>query len=405
MFASLTPLHLLSSLLDFPASTLDLLEVLLATKPELRGTASSALQSEFFTTNPLPCDPSTLPKYRPNKEFDVKLQNDESVTYFPAFGKVRENNSFIKLSRESSAILDPEFNAGLQPSIQNRQWQLNTKIFIEVDRPGCPTEPRKGMPRNVYSHSSLSMHSGNFGTSRIMDRNQIPSIKASARQFGAAELSRFSNSVAVRGHSRFHMTGPQWPEGHFKAGFSHLDNDQSFHCLSNKPNASHLLSKESAVKRYVPNENRIHCSGPLIPPGPGENLDEVMKEHERQMHPCSDYGVSISLWLYPRVGLSVYLPPKHPVGLTGMTVYFPCRGSCYCFIEESTGLIKDSPCFQYLPVTLADIIMTCNLYTGFEWGTVSDEAVDMSESPRITVPKATPLEVTPTPKLPSMLYT
>ncbi|XVE48621.1 hypothetical protein DITRI_Ditri01bG0016200 [Diplodiscus trichospermus] len=44
------------------------------------------------------------------------------------------------------------------------------------------------------------------------------------------------------------------------------------------------------------------------------------------------------------------------------------------------------------------------LLHGFEWGTVSDKAVDMSESPGMTIPKATPLEVTLTPRLPSMLY-
>ncbi|KAE8654392.1 Cytochrome P450 82C4 [Hibiscus syriacus] len=44
------------------------------------------------------------------------------------------------------------------------------------------------------------------------------------------------------------------------------------------------------------------------------------------------------------------------------------------------------------------------LLHGLKWGTVSDNAVNMSESPGISVPKATPLEVTLTPKLPSMLY-
>lgn len=63
---------------DFPASALVLLEVLLAIEPECRGTAPSALQSEFFTTFPLPCDPSSLPKYPPSKEFDTKLQEEES---------------------------------------------------------------------------------------------------------------------------------------------------------------------------------------------------------------------------------------------------------------------------------------------------------------------------------------
>ncbi|KAB2036117.1 hypothetical protein ES319_D04G201200v1 [Gossypium barbadense] len=44
------------------------------------------------------------------------------------------------------------------------------------------------------------------------------------------------------------------------------------------------------------------------------------------------------------------------------------------------------------------------LLHGFEWGTVSDKSVDMSERPGIIVPKTTPLEVTLTPKLPSECY-
>ncbi|XVF45841.1 hypothetical protein PTKIN_Ptkin02bG0239300 [Pterospermum kingtungense] len=53
---------------------------------------------------------------------------------------------------------------------------------------------------------------------------------------------------------------------------------------------------------------------------------------------------------------------------------------------------------QFLHLALA------RLLHGFELGTVSDKKVDMSESPGITVPKATPLEVTLTPRLPPMLY-
>ncbi|PPD70710.1 hypothetical protein GOBAR_DD32406 [Gossypium barbadense] len=35
------------------------------------------------------------------------------------------------------------------------------------------------------------------------------------------------------------------------------------------------------LEAYVPLNNRIHYSGPLMPPG--ENLDEMLKEHERQI--------------------------------------------------------------------------------------------------------------------------
>ncbi|XP_064934496.1 probable serine/threonine-protein kinase At1g09600 isoform X2 [Musa acuminata AAA Group] len=46
--------------------------------PAIRGTAASALHSEFFTTKPFACDPSSLPKYPPSKEYDAKLQNEKA---------------------------------------------------------------------------------------------------------------------------------------------------------------------------------------------------------------------------------------------------------------------------------------------------------------------------------------
>ncbi|XP_052179402.1 cytochrome P450 CYP82D47-like [Diospyros lotus] len=53
---------------------------------------------------------------------------------------------------------------------------------------------------------------------------------------------------------------------------------------------------------------------------------------------------------------------------------------------------------QVLHLTLASLLH------GFELGTVSDLKVDMTESPGLTVPKATPLEVLLTPRFPSMFY-
>ncbi|KAG6602518.1 Protein IMPAIRED IN BABA-INDUCED STERILITY 1, partial [Cucurbita argyrosperma subsp. sororia] len=61
---------------DFAPSALSLLETFLAIEPYKRGTASSALMSEYFKTKPYACDPSTLPKYPPNKEMDAKNRED-----------------------------------------------------------------------------------------------------------------------------------------------------------------------------------------------------------------------------------------------------------------------------------------------------------------------------------------
>ncbi|KAL0414637.1 UNVERIFIED_CONTAM: putative serine/threonine-protein kinase [Sesamum radiatum] len=49
---------------DFPPSSLPLIETLLAIDPGERQTATAALTSEFFTTKPYACDPSSLPKLR-----------------------------------------------------------------------------------------------------------------------------------------------------------------------------------------------------------------------------------------------------------------------------------------------------------------------------------------------------
>ncbi|PON65991.1 Serine/threonine protein kinase [Parasponia andersonii] len=61
---------------DVPETALDLIETFLSVEPYSRGTASSALISQYFRTQPYACDPSTLPKYPPNKEIDAKNRED-----------------------------------------------------------------------------------------------------------------------------------------------------------------------------------------------------------------------------------------------------------------------------------------------------------------------------------------
>ncbi|XP_058727413.1 cyclin-dependent kinase C-2 C-like [Vicia villosa] len=63
---------------DFPESAVGLLETLLSIDPSNRGTASSALISEYFNTKPYACNPSNLPKYTPSKEMDAKGYEETS---------------------------------------------------------------------------------------------------------------------------------------------------------------------------------------------------------------------------------------------------------------------------------------------------------------------------------------
>ncbi|KAL9379093.1 hypothetical protein Peur_027575 [Populus x canadensis] len=63
---------------DFSPSSLPLIETLLAIDPAERQTATAALKSDFFTTEPYACEPSSLPKYPPSKEMDAKRRDDEA---------------------------------------------------------------------------------------------------------------------------------------------------------------------------------------------------------------------------------------------------------------------------------------------------------------------------------------
>ncbi|GJX14308.1 probable serine/threonine-protein kinase [Tanacetum coccineum] len=63
---------------DFPPSSLPTIDTLLSIDPAQRLTATAALQSEFFTTKPYACEPSSLPKYPPSKEMDAKLRDEEA---------------------------------------------------------------------------------------------------------------------------------------------------------------------------------------------------------------------------------------------------------------------------------------------------------------------------------------
>ncbi|KAK1592467.1 hypothetical protein Q3G72_025381 [Acer saccharum] len=56
----------------------DMHSISLQADPDERGTGTAALNSEFFTTEPYAYEPSSLPKYPPSKEMDVKFRDEEA---------------------------------------------------------------------------------------------------------------------------------------------------------------------------------------------------------------------------------------------------------------------------------------------------------------------------------------
>ncbi|KAJ6931953.1 serine/threonine-protein kinase [Populus alba x Populus x berolinensis] len=292
---------------DFPSSALALLDVLLTVEPEARGTALSALDSEFFTTKPLPCDPSALPEHPPTKEFDFKFRDEDARRRRAAGGKGRGYESTRRGSKESKVVPAPDATAELQASIQKRQGQSKQTSTSEIynhEEDGVsrsPIGPATGTARNIYSHPGQSVHPMNLGSSHDMNINetfrapgqdfissrQAAELRAqrSFNERGAVQLSRFSNSVAVRGDSQFHGSSStnlnsHWPEGSFNARYNSLD-DSSSHGQSDRPNFSNKKPGLDSTTGYSTKIGHVHYSGPLVPQG--GNIEEMLKEHEKQI--------------------------------------------------------------------------------------------------------------------------
>ncbi|XVE60698.1 hypothetical protein DITRI_Ditri05aG0148800 [Diplodiscus trichospermus] len=218
---------------NFPHSALSLVDKLLAIEPEDRGSVASALRSEFFRTEPLPCDPSNLPNYPPSKELDARNRNEEARRKKAEAVKGRGPESVRRGSRDFKGVHTPEFIA---------QGQSKTSAYHKYDHlengtSGFRIDPHKVTSQSGLSHSSSMIH---------------PSAVGSWNKTGST-----INSSKLRKNSLKYQAANPADKKHDRA----LDKD--------------------AAPGYVPRKNRIHCSGPLMPPG--GNIDDMLKEHERQI--------------------------------------------------------------------------------------------------------------------------
>ncbi|GMI99260.1 CDC2C [Hibiscus trionum] len=136
---------------EIPATALHLLETLLSIEPHKRGTASSSLESEYFHTRPYPCDPSSLPKYSPNKEIDAKQRDDLRRKKFGA--KIRDPVGVTRKARRPRKTLQEanSFNGTTAKEDQRDNARFGGKIN-GADYP----RPREGLHQPVDTRSEMS---------------------------------------------------------------------------------------------------------------------------------------------------------------------------------------------------------------------------------------------------------
>ncbi|KAJ0086467.1 hypothetical protein Patl1_07628 [Pistacia atlantica] len=214
---------------NFPRSALSLVDKLLSMEPEDRGSAASALKSEFFTTEPLPCDPSNMPKYPPSKELDARRRDEEERRQRADAVKRRGPESVRQMSRD---LRTPEFIAQGQSKTTSISHKYNSQDDAGA---GFPIDPPRGHMQKGYYKTSSVVH-----PSAIRNKNASNRIGTELR---AQRSQHPQEDASLRSNDR-------------------------------------IFTKEPGTG-YVPKKNRIHYSGPLMPPG--GNMDDLLREHERQI--------------------------------------------------------------------------------------------------------------------------
>ncbi|XP_061368343.1 probable serine/threonine-protein kinase At1g54610 isoform X2 [Gastrolobium bilobum] len=284
---------------DFPTPALALMEILLSVDPADRGTAASALNSEFFRTKPLPCDPLILPKYPPSKEFDAKVRDEEARRWI-AGSKGQRHDLERRGIRESRAVPAPDANAELVLSMQKRQGQAHSKSRSEKFNPhpeeasGFPIDPPRpsqavdvGVDPQVQQHKRAS-HSGPLAHHAAWaktGKNQDDNPKISV----GGDLSKISGLVSARSGSS-HMEASKlisrFP-GSFKEAYdSTMQQDQRKHVNNSLVGASQKEEgrgshKDPVLVGYGSKGHKIHYSGPLLVPS--SNMDQMLKDHDREI--------------------------------------------------------------------------------------------------------------------------
>ncbi|XP_057455700.1 probable serine/threonine-protein kinase At1g54610 [Lotus japonicus] len=282
---------------ELPAPAIKLIETLLSVDPSDRGTSASALKSEFFSTKPLPCDPSSLPKYPPSKEFDAKVRDEEARRQVAEGCEAQRHDPERRGARESRAIPAPDANAELVLSMQKRQGKTYSQSRSEKFNPhpeevasGFPIDPpRPSQAVEVSRDSQVHQHKRASHSGPLNHRNVAPKISM------GGDLPTSSGLVASRrsmlSDNRGETSGlsqaeaPKlitWFPGSFKDASEPLTRqDQKHHGHAPQKEEGRCSNQDPNLVGYGSKGYKIHYSGPLLVPS--SNTDQMLKDHDRQI--------------------------------------------------------------------------------------------------------------------------
>ncbi|KAE8686868.1 putative serine/threonine-protein kinase [Hibiscus syriacus] len=293
---------------DFPSPVASLMDTLLSIDPVHRKTAVFALKSEFFTTQPFACDPSSLPKYPPSKEIDAKLRDEEARRQRAVGSRSKvdmERMGQKELISTSSSNSNSELTTSLQrrqphPNLKSRSQMSNSRNsdgfsgFL-IDPPKQTSAAKENSRdfseynRKKVSHSGPLVYGAAFGKS---GKEPDDLTRLSSR----ANLSKLSGLVATRTlapEDHRDKSGPLTLEaanqvGRSRRSFNELEHAEKQDIRRHIPKTAESPQTRGGrpcIKEPMhgrgPRGNKIYVSGPLL--APSENVDKLLKEHDRKI--------------------------------------------------------------------------------------------------------------------------
>lgn len=290
---------------DLPSPAAKLIEMLLSVESYKRGSASSALASEYFTTKPYACDPSSLPKYPPNKEIDAKCR--EEARKKKAGGRARGLERSRKVPKKPSiSKLAPAEALPVQEQDINRvKINGNIELFpSEEDKVIGREPPKVSVERKEETSHARNASQGDIPFSGPL---QVPSssgfawVKRRIDSGSNRSHSRSSSKVSFNGleqlsnltsNDKVNSELPRKENHDIQSGkpkvqrqWSQFDRPDSFDAFDgyhSQELSMALYQKEMEAKRNnMDKEDKVEFSGPLL--SQTHRIDELLEKHERRI--------------------------------------------------------------------------------------------------------------------------
>ncbi|KAK7304658.1 hypothetical protein VNO77_42543 [Canavalia gladiata] len=302
---------------DLPTTSVNLLQTLLSVEPYKRGTATSALSSEYFKTKPYACDPSSLPKYPPSKEIDAKHREESrkkisgrvrgTETRKPSrkplgFSKLApaedltgQTQTSLKVNGRSFRILEEEKtrkgDRGQKPSSGKPEDASHMKNASQGDIPfsgplQVSTSSGFAWAKSRKDDTSFRSHCRTISKGHIFNpiepsslnsRNNLDTTNQENKEFcGGRTNSRAQDLLEI---SKLSMQN-QWSKFDRPDSF---DASDEYH--SQELSMALYHREDSASKRsnlsFQDQGEKVEFSGPLL--SQMHTVDELLERHERHI--------------------------------------------------------------------------------------------------------------------------